>query len=140
MPFNFTIIVSVNKWIWACYLIPRSTHTCFISIKPHEIFGALTVQSQFWSSTDHQKSSIDQKPDQQLRNMKTYTLIATLLGAAHVLLSRFYLDFLKTHFIQILSRFYPNFWKNLDKIWINLEKTLYPDFILILSRYFQKLG
>ena len=27
----------------------------------------------------------------------------------HVLLSRFYPDFLKTNFIQILSRFYPNF-------------------------------
>ena len=30
-------------------------------------------------------------------------------GAVHVLLFRFYPDFLKTHFIQILSRFYPNF-------------------------------
>ena len=35
------------------------------------------------------------------------------------------------YFILILSRFYPNIWKNLDKIWINLEKTLYPDFIQI---------
>ena len=29
--------------------------------------------------------------------------------AVHVLLSRFYLDFLETHFIQILSRFYPDY-------------------------------
>ena len=37
-----------------------------------------------------------------------------------LILSRFYPDFIqiffKTHFIQILSRFYPNFWKYLDKI------------------------
>ena len=34
---------------------------------------------------------------------------------------------------------YPDFIlifeKKLDKIWIKLEKTLYPDFILILSRF-----
>ena len=45
------------------------------------------------------------------------------------ILSKFYPDFLETHFILILSRFYPNFWKNLDNIKIN--KVLYPDFILI---------
>ena len=31
-----------------------------------------------------------------------------LIGAVHVLLSRFYPDFLETHFTQIVSRFYPD--------------------------------
>ena len=39
------------------------------------------------------------------------------LGAVHVLLSKFYLDFLITHFTQILSRFFNN--------------SLYPNFIQI---------
>ena len=62
-----------------------------------------------------------------------------------MILSRFCLDFLKTHFIQILCRFILICEKNLYKIWIKLEKhffqilsrffrnSLYPNFILILS-------
>ena len=59
------------------------------------------------------------------------TRYTSFFSAVHVLLSRFYLDFililsrfysdfLKLHFIQILSRFYPNFRKYLDKIKINV--------------------
>ena len=46
--------------------------------------------------------------DRALLNIKRFLLF--------LILSRFYPDFLKTHFIQILSWFYPNFWKYLDKI------------------------
>ena len=51
------------------------------------------------------------------------------------ILSRIYPDFFKTHyldFVQSLSRFYHNFWKYLDKI----RKSVFSDFILILSRFF----
>ena len=46
-------------------------------------------------------------------------------------------------FIQILFRFHPDFIlilsiSNLDKIWIKLEKKLYPNFIQILYIFFQK--
>ena len=51
--------------------------------------------------------------------------------------------FLKVRYSQTMlfyfasySKIITNFWKNLDKIWIKLEKTIYPDFILILSRFF----
>ena len=44
-----------------------------------------------------------------------------------------------SYFYPDLSRFYPNCWKNLDKIRIKFEQRfffkLYPDFILILSRF-----
>ena len=52
-----------------------------------------------------------------------------------LILSWSYPDFLKTHFIQMLSRFYLNFSKNLDKIRLKLDSTPYPDFILISSRF-----
>ena len=62
-------------------------------------------------------------------------------GAVHVLLSRFYPDFLETHFILILSGFYSNFLnKNLDKIWIKSGLSVCSNFIQILSKFFQKLG
>ena len=66
----------------------------------------------------------------------TPALKVTVNRPVHVLLSRFYLDF-----ILILYWFYLNFiqvksgW-NLDKLFFQL----YPYFIKILYRFFQKLG
>ena len=55
-----------------------------------------------------------------------------LIGAVHVLLSRFYPDFLETHFTQIVSRFYPDLKKNhFSQI---LSRFYYSDFIWIKSR------
>jgi hypothetical protein len=55
-----------------------------------------------------------------------------------LILPWFYPDFVDTHFIQILSRFYPMFWKYQDKIWIKVcFFLLYPHFILILSRFIE---
>ena len=68
------------------------------------------------------------------------------LSAVHVLLSRFYVDFililsrfLVTHFIQILSRLYPNFWKNLDKVGKNTLSRFYPNFILFFWKNQDKI-
>ena len=55
-----------------------------------------------------------------------------LIGAVPVLLSRFYPDFLETHFTQIVSRFYPDLKKNhFSQI---LSRFYYSDFIWIKSR------
>ena len=47
------------------------------------------------------------------------------LSAVHVLLSWFYLDKLTS------SRFYHNFCKNMDKIWVNFLYKFYPNLIQI---------
>ena len=73
-----------------------------------------------------------------------YVAAAALVRGVHVLLSRFYLDFIlilsKSHpdkiwTKQVSKEIWVNLGQNMDKIWIKLEKTLYPDFILILSRF-----
>ena len=64
----------------------------------------------------------------------------------HVLLSRFYLDFIQIlsrfhpDFIHFLSRFYPDFIQILSRFYpdfIQILSRFYPDFILILSWFFR---
>ena len=68
----------------------------------------------FWKKQKNHKSL------NQICTSEYYFLVSDTLVPS----MSFYSDF-----IQILSCFCPNFWKNLDKIWIKLEKNT-------LSRFF----
>ena len=61
------------------------------------------------------------------------------ISAVHVLLSKSYSDFiqifLKTRFIQILSKLYRIFWKNLNKVFFPTLSRSSPDFVPTLSKF-----
>ena len=103
---------------------PRKYWTLFGKARNHFYFRTVFLLSDlqiiFQKYLDHDKCLIFSKH-----------IRAKALRPVHVLLSRFYPDF-----ILILSWFY------LNKIWIKQPLffcQLYPDFIQILSRFFSKI-